>query len=185
MTSRIVTICLCICLSLALIGCAKGPTKGPKRLKVGDTAPPFVLTSIWGAEEFNASRTFQDNTATVIIIWSMACPTCREGLAECERVYEQYGAKGIAFCGINFDTENIQGVKTFLKGEGIRFTNLWDPRSRVTRSYRALDYTFSIFVVGRGANLVLVQYDHPPDLATILSETLDRMMADEFKGKTK
>jgi hypothetical protein len=82
----------------------------------------------------------------------------------------------MAFVGINFDEENIQGVKAFLKGENIKFVNLWDPRARVTRVYRALDYTFSVFVADRAGKLVLVQYDHPPDLAAMLAKTLDSLM---------
>ena len=85
----------------------------------------------------------------------------------------------IRFIGINFDLENIQGVRAFLKGEGITFDNLWDNRGRVAKQYKAFDYTFSCFVVGRDGRLISVQYDHPPDLATILSETLDRVLADK------
>jgi peroxiredoxin len=167
---------LLIVVVVALAGCAKAPVKGPQRLKVGDTAPAFLLTGLADGEEINAGKIFQSNSATVVIVWSMTCPTCREALVACQRVYEQYGEKAMAFIGINFDQENIQGVKAFIRGEDIKFTNAWDPRARVTRTYRALDYTFSIFVVDRGANLVLAQYDHPPDLAAALSKTLDSLL---------
>lgn len=163
-------------LTLITAGCAKAPAKGPQRLRVGDTAPAFVLSSIWGGEEIISGKTFQENSATVIMIWSMTCPTCREALTACEGVYEQYREMSMAFVGINFDSENIQGVKAFLKGENIKFVNLWDPRARVTRDYRALDYTFSVFVVEKTGKLVLVQYDHPPDLAAMLVKTLDSLM---------
>jgi len=176
MTSRTVAFCMGLLLSLAIAGCARGPTGGPQRLKVGDMAPGFMLSSIWGDEEMMAGKIFQGNSATVVMIWSMTCPTCREALAECEKVYEQYGDKAMAFIGINFDQENIQGVKAFLKAEGIKFNTAWDPRARVTRTYQALDYTFSVFVVDRAGKLVLVQYDHPPDLAASLTKTLDGMM---------
>jgi peroxiredoxin len=164
------------CLTLLAAGCAKAPVKGPQRLRVGDTAPSFILSAISGSEEIISGKTFQANSATVIIIWSMTCPTCREALAACEGVYEQYNDMSMAFVGINFDQENLQGVKAFLKGENIKFTNLWDPRARVTRVYRALDYTFSVFIADRAGKLVLVQYDHPPDLAAMVAKTLDSLM---------
>jgi len=164
------------CLTLLTAGCAKAPAKGPQRLMVGDTAPSFILTSISGSEQVISGKTIQSNSATVIIIWSMTCPTCREALAACEGVYERYNNLGMAFVGVNFDQENLQGVNAFIKGENIKFTNVWDPRARVTRAYRALDYTFSVFVVDGAGKLVLVQYDHPPDLAAMLAKALDSLM---------
>jgi peroxiredoxin len=163
-------------LAVAAAGCANAPVKGPQRLKVGDLAPGFVLSSVDGKEEVVSGKTFQDNSATVIVIWSMTCPTCREALAACEAVYERYSKMSIAFVGINYDEENLQGVRAFLKGEKIEFTNLWDPRARVTRTYRALDYTFSVFVTDKAGKLILVQYDHPPDLDAMLTRTLDSMV---------
>jgi hypothetical protein len=47
----------------------------------------------------------------------------------------------------------------------------------VAREYRALDYTFSVFVVNREGRVIMAQYDHPPDLALILAETLDEVLA--------
>lgn len=165
-----------LALSLWLAGCAKAPVQGPQRLKAGDTAPAFVLNDVAGGSEINAGKVFQDNAATVVILWSMACPTCREALIDCQRVYEQFDDKAMAFVGINFDQENLQGVRAFLKAEGITFQNVWDARARVTRAYRALDYTFSVFVVDSGAKVLLAQYDHPPDLAAVLSKTLDGLL---------
>jgi peroxiredoxin len=176
MRTFVVTALFAGCLTLLAAGCAKAPPEGFQRLRVGDTAPSFILSSISGDEEIISGKTFQTNSATVVIIWSMTCPTCREALAACERVYEQYNTMSMAFVGINFDQENLQGVKAFLKGENIKFVNLWDPRARVTRAYRALDYTFSIFVVEKNGTLVLAQYDHPPDLAAKLAKTLDGLM---------
>jgi peroxiredoxin len=167
---------LAVVLSVWLAGCAKAPVKGPQRLKAGDTAPAFLLADIADGSEINGGKVFQGNAGTVVILWSMTCPTCREALVACQRVYEEYGGKAMAFVGINFDQENLQGVRAFLKAEGITFQNAWDPRARVTRTYRAVDYTFSVFVVDSGARVLLAQYDHPPDLEAVLSKTLDGLL---------
>jgi peroxiredoxin len=157
-------------------GCA-GSGAGIGRIQKGETAPPFTLTDLESGAEINSFKTIQGHHATVITLWSMACPNCREALVDVQRVYEAYARKSVAFVGINFDLENIQGVRAFVKGEGIEFPTLWDKRRRVTRDFKALDYTFSIFVVDRTGTVVLAQYDHPPDLARILAKTLDDVLA--------
>jgi peroxiredoxin len=181
MKIRIAVPVLAVC-ALVAATCARTPSPSDQRLKVGDVAPAYVLPTLAGDQEVNLSRTFQENTATVVIVWSMSCPTCREALVECERVHRLYGMKAVKFVGINYDTENLVGVRAFIKAEDLTFPNVWDARKRVARAYRALDYTFSIFVVDRDRTLTLVQYDHPPDLGAILVKTIDKMTAEEIEG---
>jgi hypothetical protein len=140
MISRLGSVCLSLVLAL---GCAGGSPIEPKRIRVGDTAPEFMLSDIFSSENVNSAKIVHNHNATVVIIWSMACPSCREA---------------------------------FLKGEGIEWPTLWDGRRRVVKKYKALDYTFSIFVVDRTGTVILAQYDHPPDLAEILAETLDQVL---------
>jgi len=163
-------------------GCAHGPSTGPARLKVGERAPVFLLNDMRTDEQIDAARAFRDNTVTVVVIWSMACPTCREALLECERVYQKNNKQTVLFLGVNFDKENLNGIRAFLKSEGITFPIVWDPRARATRAYRALDYTFSAFVVDREGQLKLVQYDHPPNLELLLTQSIDRTIAEALKG---
>ena len=181
MRSRVVAVWLCLaCLCLALAaGCAKSPTAGTQRLKAGDVAPTYSLPTLDGDQDIDLMRVFQNNAATVLIIWSMECPTCREALLVCDEVFKSYDRKGVDFLGINFDTENISGVRSFLRAEAVSFTNLWDPRTRAARGYTAKDYTFSAFVVDRDRTVALAQYDHPPDLAAILTKSIDRLLAKE------
>ena len=158
-----------------ICGCAGG-VKTVERVKKGTVAPQFSLPEISTRETVSSSKTFQSYDATVIVIWSMACPDCREALLAVERVYEAYSPKTIGFLGINFDVENVQGVRAFVNGEGIEFPILLDSRRRVTKEYKALDYTFSVFIVDRTGTFLLVQYDHPPDLERFLSEKLDDIL---------
>lgn len=174
MRLRSAVICLCLVL---IFGCAKGTSVTATRLAAGDKAPGFTLGDIFGGPMTNSAKIIHNSNATVIVIWSMACPDCREALMDVQAAHEKYTSKAIGFIGINFDQENVQGVKAFLKGEGIDFLTLWDRASQATRAYKALDYTFSIFIADRQGRLVLAQYDHPPDLATILSNKLDEILS--------
>ena len=172
MATRLATL---IAILAVFSGCAGGG-KTVERIRTGTVVPPFALAEISTRETISAAKTIQSHHATVITIWSMECPNCREALLEVKGVYEEYRPKSIAFLGINVDVENIQGVRAFVKGEGIEFPVLWDQRRRVAREFKALDYTFSVFVVDRAGTFVLAQYDHPPDLERILSETLDDVL---------
>jgi len=169
-------------LALAMFaGCAHGPATGPSRLKVGDRAPTFTLADLETNQQFETAKGFPDHVVTVEIIWSMACPTCREALLECERVYQKYSGQSILFLGVNFDKENLNGIRAFIKSQGITFPILWDPRARVTRAYRALDFTFSAFVVDREGRLRWVQYDHPPDFEALLTQAMDKTIAEAVR----
>jgi peroxiredoxin len=88
-------------------------------------------------------------------------------------VYEDYSNTATVFYGINFDIEDTQGVRAFIKGERVTIPHLWDRGQRMTRDFKALDYTFSVFVIDREGKIVLAQYDHPPDLADILRESIE------------
>jgi peroxiredoxin len=173
MSARFIVVCMCLSL---IMGCARNPSVLQDRIRVGDQAPGFQLSDIFGMESVNSGKVFYYNNATVVVIWSIACPECREALAEVQSVYEKYGSKAIAFIGINFDRENTQGVRAFLKAEGIDFTTLWDSAARTARAYKAYDYTFSLFVVDRSGKVVLAQYDHPPELTAMLEQKLDEIL---------
>lgn len=162
--------------ALIAVACSAGKSARTGRLEKGIKAPGFVLEDIFGNTQVNSSKVFYNNRATVIVIWSMTCATCRDALREVQNLYEKYSSKAIAFIGINFDIENVQGVKAFVKGEGIAFPMLWDKRARVARAYRAADYTFSIFVIDENGRIALAQYDHPPDLESRISRKLDKIL---------
>jgi peroxiredoxin len=159
-----------------LIACSQYRQSSTQRLSKGDTAPLFSLPLLDGNEEVVAAKHIYKAYGTVLIFWSMKCPSCREALIECQEVYDKFRDRSCVFYGINFDTENTQGVRAFLKGENITIPHLWDRGQNTTKAYKALDYTFSVFVIDRDDKIVLALYDHPPDLKEILSEVLDELL---------
>lgn len=177
MTYKILAI---IAISALVTGCA-GSGPQAERVHSGTVAPAFVLSDIVTGEEVNSLKTIQSHHATVIALWSMSCPNCREALVDLQRLSEEYAPKSIAFQGVNFDLENLQGVRAFIKGADLDFPNLWDKRRRVVRDFKALDYTFSLFVVDRRGIVVLSQYDHPPDLREIVADRLDYVLERDVK----
>jgi peroxiredoxin len=172
--SNLLAIGLVLIIPLMALNCSQSGKSAPDRLVAGDTAPLFSLPMLEGNEEVVVAKVFYNAYATVLIFWSMDCPSCREALLECQKVYDEYQNTSTAFYGINYDMENTQGVRAFLKGENVTIPHLWDRGQRTTKEYKALDYTFSVFVVNREGVIVLAQYDHPPDLADILRKAIDK-----------
>ncbi len=171
---------LVVVLALCLLGnCSTTPVKTSPRLSPGNQAPVFVLPNMLTAEEVTIGRVFYDNNATVLVFWSMACPVCREALLEMDQLCKDYRGKAIQFFAINFDIENLHGVRAFVKGENIEMPVLWDRGGTVTKSYKAYDYTFSLFVVNREGRLVMVQYDHTPDLKLRVAKLLDKIITSQ------
>jgi peroxiredoxin len=163
-------------IAIVALSCSQSGKSSEDRLNPGERAPLFSLPRLDGNEEVVAAKVIYDAWATVVIFWSMNCPSCRDALLECQEVYDKYSNKSTAFFGINYDVENTQGVRAFLKGEGVTIPHFWDRGQRTTMAYKALDYTFSVFVLDRDGTIVLAQYDHPPDLVEVLSRVLDETL---------
>ncbi len=169
-------IALAALIPVIALGCSQSGKSSAGRLRPGDDAPLGSLQRIDDNEEVVLAKVVHSARATVLIFWSMTCPSCREALLECQEVYDEYSNSAAAFFGVNYDIGNMQGVRAFLKGEGVTIPHLWDRGQRITKQYKALDYTFSVFVIDGEGNLVLAQYDHPPDLADILRSTLEKTL---------
>ncbi len=181
MRSFVTVVCVCVLAALSCSGGASKSAKSDDRLQAGDMAPEFALTDLLTNEMYDFGKEVHTNRTTVVTIWSMACPSCKDALLEVQRAHDAYSTMGIVFVGVNFDVENLQGVRAFVKGEAIAFPTLWDQGRRVIRRYEALDYTFSVFVVDRDGVITLAQYDHPPDLYDVLAKTLDRVIERPLK----
>jgi peroxiredoxin len=165
-----------VIMAMAGLTCSQSAKTSADRLNVGDEAPLFSLPMLEGSEEVVMAKVIYNAWATVLVFWSMTCPSCREALLECQQVYGEFEQLSTAFYGINYDTQNTQAVRAFLKGEAVTIPHLWDRGQRTTKNYKALDYTFSVFVIDREGKVVLAQYDHPPDLADVLRETLKKTL---------
>lgn len=163
---------------IVALSCSQSGKSSTDRMSPGDYAPRFSLPMLDGGKEVVSAKEVHNAHATVFIFWSMACPSCREALLECQRVHDAFGRQAVVFYGINFDIENVQGVRAFIKGENITIPHLWDRGQRITKEFKALDYTFSVFVVDRDGKIVLAQYDHPPDLEEALTRALENTLPD-------
>jgi cytochrome c biogenesis protein CcmG/thiol:disulfide interchange protein DsbE len=111
----------------------------PKDL-VGKPAPDFTGASPFGKPV--ALSAFRGKVPTVLTFWSIYCTTCLEEMAGLQRLFEKYGAGGVAVVAVNEDADvGVERVKAFLdrssaSPEG-KFTYdiLFDGKGEVLRSY--------------------------------------------------
>jgi peroxiredoxin len=114
---------------------------------VGSTAPNF-RAKVLGAETY---KTLADYKGQVVIlnIWATWCPPCQAEMPSLERLYKEYGPKGLKLVAVSIDdyvTED--SIRAFAKNFGITFEILHDPTHAIERTFQTTGYP-ETFVIGR------------------------------------
>lgn len=97
----------------------------------GQAAPDFTLTLLDGS---TFSLSGQRGRAVVLNFWASWCPPCEAEAPDLQAVWEEYGAKGVAFLGIAYKDEEA-AVRDFLTRYGITYPVGPDAASRVADLY--------------------------------------------------
>lgn len=118
---------------------------------VGTKAPNFEAFTLFSHQK----RTFDDYKGQVVLInvWATWCAPCRQEMPSLERLYTEYGPKGLKIIGVNSaDMADDSTVRAFANGYGLTFDILRDmPRAgqdSLTQTYRVAGYPES-FVIDR------------------------------------
>ena len=102
---------------------APSPTNG--RLRVGDIAPDFTLTSIDGAP-LCLGNCLGDKP-TLVVFWSYFCFPCQKEIPDLQKVYEELGAEQFAVMSISLDGPEYEDkLRPFLDKHGITFPTVYD-----------------------------------------------------------
>lgn len=89
---------------------------------VGKAAPDFALPDLSGKTvRFSETR----GKPVLLEFWATWCKDCREVLPHLDRVYREYGPKGLAVVTVSVDTKQ-DAVKPFLEKHGYAFPVLLD-----------------------------------------------------------
>lgn len=116
-------------------------------IEAGSTAPDFH------AKELGSSgvKSLADYKGQVVIlnIWATYCIPCREELPSLEKLYQDYGPKGLKLVAVSVD-EGVSedSIRAFAKNYGATFEILHDPTHTVEDAYQATGYP-ETFVIGR------------------------------------
>jgi thiol-disulfide isomerase/thioredoxin len=91
-----------------------GKTVDGKQLDVGDYKGKVVVVNVWGS-------------------W---CAPCRAEAPNFEKVYQDLGAKGVQFVGINTRDTSVQNAVAFEKQQGVTYPSLYDPTGRMLLRFK-------------------------------------------------
>jgi len=159
-----------------------GSLNSEEGLKVSQRAPAFILKTLDGSKVIRSKNIFSEKELTVLIFWDSYCPDCLKTLANCQKFYQNAEELGVGVWSINFDREeNLSKVRSFLKGEGITFPILSDPRGVTVRKYKAEAYSFSLFIIDKKRVIRSVCYDHPPNVTDVISEEVEKLLKERLK----
>lgn len=101
---------------------------GPEQL-IGKAAPDFTLKDISGKEV--AFSQFKGKPV-LLEFWATWCPYCVEVLPGVEKIYKEFGPKGLEVVAVSLDTKE-KAVTTFLKEKGYSMPVLMDDGKMLKR----------------------------------------------------
>jgi cytochrome c biogenesis protein CcmG/thiol:disulfide interchange protein DsbE len=138
----------------AAIGGAVGVTEYGLRdeifpVDVGVKAPDFEAVTLFAHQR----RTLADYKGQVVLVnvWATWCPPCRVEMPSLERLYTEFGPKGLKIVGVNsHDEASDSTVRAFANGYGLTFDILRDMpsagRDSMTTIYKISGYPESFVI---------------------------------------
>jgi len=124
-----------------------------KELKTGDDAPQFALKNYDG-KDVSLAAMLKQNKFAVIMFISTECPVSNAYNGRMEKLFKAYGAKGVAFTGINANkAELVADIAAHAKDKGFTFPVLKDEKNVVADAYGAQS-TPEVYVVNQKGKLL-------------------------------
>jgi cytochrome c biogenesis protein CcmG/thiol:disulfide interchange protein DsbE len=113
---------------------------------VGAQAPNFKA-KVLGA---NQVKTMADYKGQVILlnVWATWCEPCKQELPSLEKLYQEYGPKGLKLVAVSIDDYvSEDSIAKFAKNFGITFEVLHDSTHAIERVYQTTGYP-ETFIIG-------------------------------------
>jgi cytochrome c biogenesis protein CcmG/thiol:disulfide interchange protein DsbE len=131
-------------LFIALIAYGLFKTTAPKAV-VGAPAPRFSLKSIDGRTRIS-NADFR-GTPVVVNFWASWCVSCPEETADLERMWKEYGPKGVRFLGVTYD-EDVDAARGFVERYGLTYPTVHDPDKRLATGFGVRGVPETYFIDG-------------------------------------
>ena len=122
----------------------------PPPVAVGDVAPAFTVSTVGTPRE---SRSLADYSGHPILLnfWATWCQPCREEMPSFERLYRDYGPRGLRILAVSVDDPGADGkIRDFVRAYGLTFDVLHDRRARVMDRYQARGVPQTILISASG-----------------------------------
>jgi cytochrome c biogenesis protein CcmG/thiol:disulfide interchange protein DsbE len=121
-------------------------------VSVGSSAPPIVATTLDGS---GRTRTLADYRGRVVLlnVWATWCEPCRVEMPSIEKLYREFGPKGLAVVAVSVDDPGSeQRIRDYAKELGLTFEILHDPRQQTKTNYQITGFP-ETFVIGREGSI--------------------------------
>ena len=116
-------------------------------VNVGSSAPNF-RAKVLGENRY---KTMADYRGQVVIlnVWATWCGPCQVEIPTLERLYQEYGGKGLKLVAVSIDDYvNEDSIRTFARNFGMTFEVLHDSTHAIERQYQVTGYP-ETFVIGK------------------------------------
>ena len=173
-------------LACAIFMLTASHTIADEGLKLSQRAPAFILKTLDGGKVVKSRDIFSEKKLTVLIFWDSYCPDCLKAVADCKE-FHQYSLEkklDVNVWSVNFDDEKLPTARSFVKGEEITFPILSDTRGVAVSRYKAKAYDFSFFIVDNKGIIQYICYDHPPNVADVIKEIVEKLLKERLKAST-
>ncbi len=148
-------------------GTPEGKAQGP--LQVGDTAPLFSYPSLKGEDVSLAD--FRGKKVVLVNVWATWCPSCREEMPRLETLNRAMEGEDFVILAVSIDALGAQVVEPFVRGLGLSYPILLDPKQTVKKLYRTTGVPESFLVdkEGRLAHKLIgpEEWDRPAIISSL------------------
>ena len=114
---------------------------------LGSEAPDF-RAKVLGSNQY---KTFADYKGQVVLlnVWGTYCPPCVQELPSLEKLYKEYGPRGLKLVGVSIDDAVTEdSIAAFAKHFGLTYEILHDPDHQIEKQYQITGYP-ETFVIGK------------------------------------
>jgi cytochrome c biogenesis protein CcmG/thiol:disulfide interchange protein DsbE len=120
------------------------------RAVAGTPAPSFSLESLDGTTRI--SNADLAGGPVVVNFWASWCVSCPQEAPDLERMWKEYGPKGVRFLGVTYD-DDADAARAFVERYGLTYPTVRDPDKRLALAFgvQAPPETFFIDHTGRFA----------------------------------
>jgi len=115
-------------------------------VNVGSQAPDFRAKML-GSTQYKSMADYKGQVV-VLNVWATWCGPCKDELPSLQRLYSEYGPKGLKLVAVSIDDYvSEDSIRKFANNYGISFEILHDSTHAIERVYQTTGYP-ETFVIG-------------------------------------
>ncbi|HTJ23746.1 MAG TPA: TlpA disulfide reductase family protein [Gemmatimonadaceae bacterium] len=116
-------------------------------VNVGSSAPDF-RAKVLGENRYKSLADYKGQVV-MLNIWATWCGPCQVEIPSLERLYREYGDKGLKLVAVSIDDYvSEDSIRAFARNFGVTFEVLHDSTHTIERQYQATGYP-ETFVIGK------------------------------------